>query len=41
MTQFTAAQTHSDGKLAAGERAFTASKIYSLMQLYFSGWLFT
>jgi len=37
-TQFISAQTQVGGKLAAGEQAFIASKIYSLVQLYFSGW---
>jgi carboxyl-terminal processing protease len=38
ITQFASAQTRAEGKLAVGARAFAASKIYSLMQLYFSGW---
>ncbi len=40
MAHFSPAETHPEEKLAVGERAFTASKIYSLMQLYFSGWKF-
>jgi carboxyl-terminal processing protease len=38
MTQFAPAQAHADGKLSVGERVFIGSRIYSLVQLYFSGW---
>jgi len=38
LARFTFAQSLVQSKVALGERAFTASKIYSLLQLYFSGW---
>jgi len=38
MTQFASTQAQAGRQLAAGERAFIASKTYSLVQLYFSGW---
>jgi len=38
MAQFIPAETHADRKLPVGLRAVTASKIYALVQLYFSGW---
>jgi carboxyl-terminal processing protease len=36
--QLSVAQTPADANLTLNERAFTASKIYSLVQVYFSGW---
>jgi carboxyl-terminal processing protease len=38
IAQFTFAQTPIDGNLTATDRAFVTSKIYGMLQLYFSGW---
>ena len=38
VTCVTSAKTHSGTKLSASERCFKASRIYSLTELYFSGW---
>ncbi len=38
LNQIASAQTPSPAKLTLAERAFTASKIYSLVQRYFAGW---
>lgn len=38
LSQILSAQTIPDAKLPIDQRAFVASKIYSMLQLYFSGW---
>jgi carboxyl-terminal processing protease len=38
MAQVTVAQSAVEGNVSASERAFTASRIYSMLGLYFSGW---
>ena len=38
LVRFATAQSSKDAKLTLSERAFTASKVYSMVQLYFSGW---
>jgi carboxyl-terminal processing protease len=38
MTQVAVAQISIDGNLSVAGRAFTASKVYAMLQLYFSGW---
>jgi hypothetical protein len=38
LAQLALAQTSSEAKLTLSERAFTASKVYSMLQFYFSNW---